>query len=63
MKSSIEDKIKRELVFKTKGPFRVLKLILASAFAFLLGSREARKKSEEISGQDGKDTIHHGTSQ
>ena len=39
------------------------KLILGTVISFSWGSREARKKGEEISGKDGKYTIHHGTPQ
>ena len=67
VKSSRKYRIDHKLVFKTKGNIQspregYTNLVLASAFAFWWGSREALNKSEGISVQVEKDTIHHGVS-
>ena len=67
VKSSIKYGIPQKLLFK-KGTIQsprkgYTKLILASVFVFLWGYRKDQKKSEGISGQDGKYTIYHGATQ
>ena len=65
MKSTGKDGLSQKLVFKTKGPYRVLDKATPGSYFLryltFLGSSEARKKREGISGNDGKDTTHYGT--
>ena len=67
VKSSKKIEIAQKLVFLKRTIYSpregYTELILAPAFAVLLGSREVLNKSEGISSQDGKYTIHHGDSQ
>ena len=65
--SSIKYGVSQKFVLKKKGPYRDLEKATPSSYwlqcLIFLGSREARKKSEGISSQYGKDTIHHGDPQ